>query len=1001
MNSTTAAPLVEHAPPPPPEGTREPGAFARWSGGWRISLRMARRDIAAHRWRSALIALMVGLPVLVMIGGLSLVRTHEITPVEALPAQMGSAQAVLEFRLDRQFRNLGGVDDILVCDTITSPNVFSPTWHGVLPPQMCPGTPPAPPALPVPELADDADLQQAQQALEWLTDARLVPVNRSGREVVVGRRAMMIDQLAVDATDPAARGMVTLTSGRWAQRPGEYVVTQAGIAYGMPSSGTVRMTATRVPRTDGVFTPPPEPADPTAPPALETGTIVGTATAPPDSVGTIVGLVTVPPTTPDGTAFLVDRSTTVTASDVQELNRHGIYVRSRAVVLDPESLPNDHAIALADNRLVVTTALLCLTLLVEACLLAGPAFAVIAQRQRRSLALAAANGATRAQLRRTLLAQALVLGAAAAVAGLALGILGGWAAVRVIQRVRPTAQFGPFEVPILETALVLGFAVLAAVVSALIPARGLTRLDVVTALRGDVVSPTAHRGVPVVGIALFVAGSLALWFLVNWQAYDFYAWQTLGIVVSGGAVVVGALLLTPMILRLIGRAARGLPASVRMATRDASRQRGRSVPTVAAVMAAGVVLSGLGIAAATTETAGRTAYRPSAPVGVAYFPTGSSSTSRTGPSGPQATRSAIEAALPGARVHFGTNLRFPTDENQFDQSGRPLSPVRTLVAVPTGCTATQVLDASPEFRGWPSTPREDERCVAPWATPFAEALTGSIAVLEPGDAAQLFGLPQAARQTLQDGGVVVGQANWVSDGRLALAVGPTLGEDDTGLRRLTAAPQTRSVPAAVAQLGPLMNGTPAVVMAPALAQSFGATTGPTWGYVQGPDGAVTPAQQEAIADALGLWLYDSVNVERGYQSPYRLIMTVTFIAVVLLTLIATVAATALSMGEARRDLATLAAVGAPDRVRRSLAAVQAGVLALVGMLLGLAVGAVPGTFFALLTSRRLLPSGEWLPGFVEVPWLPIVAALVLTPLLAAGTAALFVRGRPDLTRRTA
>ena len=55
--------------------------------------------------------------------------------------------------------------------------------------------------------------------------------------------------------------------------------------------------------------------------------------------------------------------------------------------------------------------------LLEVVLLAGPAFAVIARRMQRSLALMAATGATPPQARRVVLASGLVLGAAGADAG--------------------------------------------------------------------------------------------------------------------------------------------------------------------------------------------------------------------------------------------------------------------------------------------------------------------------------------------------------------------------------------------------------------------------------------------------------------------------------------------------------------------------------------------------------------------------------------------------------
>ena len=274
-------------------------------------------------------------------------------------------------------------------------------------------------------------------------------------------------------------------------------------------------------------------------------------------------------------------------------------------------------------------------------------------------------------------------------------------------------------------------------------------------------------------------------------------------------------------------------------------------------------------------------------------------------------------------------------------------------------------------------------------------------VADPADAAALYGLDAHAEQTLAAGGAVVSAARLAPGGAMTVATGSTRWGDDPTPTWLPGGGTTQ-VPAVVAPLGFGVEAWPDLLVSPGFVQRFGGVPQASWVYVQGPDGPITAEQADTIAAAVGLSVFDTVQVERGYSSPIRTILVVAFLVVALLTLIATVTATALSMGEARRDLATFAAVGAPDRLRRRMAAAQAGVLALVGTVLGLAVGAVPGVYAALLTTSNL-PSDITIASVsrVVVPWWPIVAALVLTPLLAAALAALFVRTRPDLTRRPA
>ena len=69
------------------------GRFARWLAGWRVAIRIARRDARRYKWRSALIVAMVGLPVLLLTGGITLLATTDISMAESVPSILGSAQA--------------------------------------------------------------------------------------------------------------------------------------------------------------------------------------------------------------------------------------------------------------------------------------------------------------------------------------------------------------------------------------------------------------------------------------------------------------------------------------------------------------------------------------------------------------------------------------------------------------------------------------------------------------------------------------------------------------------------------------------------------------------------------------------------------------------------------------------------------------------------------------------------------------------------------------------
>ena len=149
-----------------------------------------------------------------------------------------------------------------------------------------------------------------------------------------------------------------------------------------------------------------------------------------------------------------------------------------------------------------------------------------------------------------------------------------------------------------------------------------------------------------------------------------------------------------------------------------------------------------------------------------------------------------------------------------------------------------------------------------------------------------------------------------------------------------------------------------------------------------------------MADRLGDG--DFLQVERGFQNPFGLILLIAFLVAGLLVLIASLISTALSLAESQNDMSTLAALGATRHTRRGIAASQALVVAACGALLGVAVGMIPG-----IASTWPLTARDSLPPTIVIPWLPLIAVCVGVPLLAAGLAWLAVRHRPQMTRRLA
>src|SRR6478609_6775322 len=517
-------------------------------------------------------------------------------------------------------------------------------------------------------------LGTSQALIEGVDGTPVVPLSGFQGRASVGERRISVEGLAVDG--PQGLGQrLQLLSGRWPSGASEALVTEYGRHRGLPDSG--RLTVT-VDGTDHTYD------------------VVGLASA--SSLYGSEGLVVaVPPT--DGAAgvnsWLVPGPDPVTWADVRHLNDYGLRVTSRQVLLDPPSIDQlpaeiqEFASGDADqvNLMVGMGAAM---LLIVTALLVGPAFAVSATRQRRTLALAASNGASTPVLRRTVLAQALVLGGASALVGTVLGVA---LTPVVLALFRSDTDFSP-PVPLdIRWALLAGIALCAlgsTLVAALAPARRLGRLDIVGVMRGQSVSPRPSLVVLGLGVVLTLLGAFAVLGSTGVAGLPsivaLLGLQTGGeVAVTIGAVVLilGALLLVPVILAGVGRLGGHLPTTRRMAARDLARHRSRSAPSVAAVLAAvaGLTFGLTGLASDTEQN--RREYLPVTLPGEAVV-------NLWGPEPPPVD--ALRTAAHGLVVSENLALD-PQDPTMNGTETMPTEPYRVgfLNVVPPGCTVARTV----------------------------------------------------------------------------------------------------------------------------------------------------------------------------------------------------------------------------------------------------------------------------------------------------------------------
>ncbi|MFG1958807.1 FtsX-like permease family protein [Nonomuraea sp. NPDC049028] len=518
------------------------------------ALRISRRDALRFKGRTALIMVMIGLPVLLITGVLTGYATLHVDMREGLTAELGSADARIATSSAGQSR--------------IEQDVSGRSWSSR-------GNPSEAPPWTTARVAA-------------LVDGRLIPYDK-GTVVFVGKDGYQGgDASEVDLRDPMTRGMRRLTEGRLPAAPGEAVVTPAVVEQGVKVGDTVNVIrANKRVRVVGVI------EFPNWPGVRE---FVG-----------LQGALLADKNDGNGTGWLADTAAPFGWSRVEALNAQGLLVQSRAVIENP---PADVPQGAPDRDQLLAIALAVVFIVMETVLLAGPAFAVGLRRRRRELAVIAAQGGSGAHLRTIVLADGLVLGGAAALAGTALGVGGALAAVPLADRL--FGSLGPREVPWASVAGVAALGVVSGLIAALVPAVQAARQSPAQVLAGREGELRDRAGRPVLGLLLVVAGLVLLWLaLVRLSTRG----QELPLVAALGLVVLGLVALMPWLVRRTSRLAARLPLPLRLSVRDASRHRSRTASATAAVMAATTAAVAFGTGLASSDAAYDAAYHPYAPTG--------------------------------------------------------------------------------------------------------------------------------------------------------------------------------------------------------------------------------------------------------------------------------------------------------------------------------------------------------------------------------------------------
>ncbi|MFJ8478199.1 FtsX-like permease family protein [Kitasatospora sp. NPDC094011] len=908
-------------------------------GAWKVALRIARRDALRAKGRSALILAMIALPVLGVTGADVVHRSGQLTPAERVERVVGGADALVTALNPGQ-----GVEQAPVAEdgafVVQSRTEQQPT----------------------PEQLKGASTDPATLVGSLLPPGSTLTPVRTGPETGATSPEGLVRTLTTEADlgDPVWHGRLNLVKGRAPGAPHELAVTQAFLDHsGLPLGGTTTVQGLE----------------------QTTFTITGVVEHP-DDLGK-VELVARPGELLDQLAAAADPADPAAKqaqgghgswlvhlpggvaldwARVQLFNAHGYTLTARSVAIDPppsRAVPyyRDatvyHDPASGNSTKVVVATVTGMGLL-EVALLAGPAFAVGARRSRRQLALLGAAGGRRGHIGAVVLGGGLVLG----LAGAAVGVVVGTAVVAVLQPVIEEvggARFGHFALPPLDLLAIAGVGLCTALLAAALPAWQAARRSVTAGLTGRDTVRAPSRLVTVVGVALILGGGAIAMYgagAVSHGRTVVSTYDARTLIVLGGSVAaeLGLLACTPVLVALFGRFAGRLPLGPRLALRDSARNRSRTAPAVAAVMAAVAGAVAIGVYSTSTDAENRRDYRPQAPYGAVQL------TSHR--DGPQAAKlpAEVEKELTGLgpRADLGQVVYKFCDNCSSD--------VRLK-----GTVNLRMLSAPSHL-----------------ATGDATLLHNLFDVRDP-----------AAEQALAAGKLLVFDRTLIgADGKAVLELrGGGGGPLQPGQ---IPKPDLQEVPVDAV----LVDNPDAARFAQGL---MPATALAKLGLASAPQGAVwrpaTPpdrkAQQRAAAAAAQLDHYSELDVERGYQSKGDALTLALSGFAGLVVLGAAGIATGLAAADSRQDQATLAAVGAPPRIRRTMAGLQCALIALLGALLGAANGFVPAV--GLLKSRATGFGSK--PMILSAPWGELLLVVLVLPVVAGLLAALFTRSRVPLARR--
>ena len=571
----------------------------------------------------------------------------------------------------------------------------------------------------------------------------------------------------------------------------------------------------------------------------------------------------------------------------------------------------------ADIFTATILAFAAIALLVAALVIANTFQVLVAQRTR-TLALLRCVGATKAQLRRSVLLEAGILGVVSSAVGIVLGSVLVQVAVMVLGRTDLTIPV-PKTITLTVASVLAPLAVgtIVTILASLVPARAATAVAPLAALRPADAPTTSGRAgkVRVVVSILLVVVGLAIAVMSMLFTEQLMELALLGGVVGGSISLIGFLLAAvywvPVVLRLAERPLSRGGASAQLAVAHTSRNPRRTAATSTALLIGVTLVAMMSVAAATTRAS---------------------------------LNGTLDDTYP-VDLSVATDAYTPEGEAAFPLTPRLLDTLADVSGVDhvTSLTATQVT-------------------VAQDGTTFSEEQ--DVRGVDVEDARSAVRTPEWFDE-LDDDTVLVSsdyaETNGISEGSTVEITGPS---GTTSARLVVAELPGWSLFVSSSTMVEVDDAAP-VMQA----------------WVRLTDTSDAPTTIDGVREALSAEAVEITGAALERQSMQQVIDMVLAVVIgllaiaVIIALIGVANTLSLSVLERRRESATLRAIGLSRRQLRSTLAIEgmliAGVGAVVGVILGLGYGWM-GAVVVL---------GSFAEIHLTVPWLDL-AVLVVVALAA-------------------